>query len=232
MTDSSPSNNQIQTVTNFEDLVSTPFRGENNALCWTRELIGDFSEIVKKVEFDGNMVELGEEQLHALQLSEQGNLAREILLNDLKLLKAHGASPVLNLIKYYERDDAFPFFPTDVYSFHVDRSPIPTDTFLCTYYGDASEIIPNAQAEQKILVPEIRHELQKLYGAEDEGFEAFLSEFFFDLHYQAKPSYIPVNLGHCHIWRLAIDHPESKVLPCVHRAPVETKGQVRLMLIC
>lgn len=232
MNDFSPFENHIQTVTNFEDLVSTPFRGENNALCWARELIGDFSEIVKKVDFEGNMIELGEEELRALHLSEQGNLAREILITDLKSLRSHGASPILNLIKYYERDDAFPFFPTDVYSYHVDRSPIPTDTFLCTYYGAASELIPNSQAEQKILIPEIRHELQKLYGGEDEGFEAFLSEYFFDLHYQAKPSAIPVNLGHGHIWRLAIDHPESKVLPCVHRAPVETNGQVRLMLIC
>jgi hypothetical protein len=232
MTDPSPSNDQIQTVSNFQDLVSTQFRGENNALCWNRDLIGDFYEIVNKIEFEGNMFELGEEILRALQLSEQGNIAREILITDLKLLKAHGASPILNLIKYYERDDAFPFFPTDVYSYHVDRSPIPTDTFLCTYYGDASELIHNSQAEQKILIPEIRHELQKLYGGEDEGFEAFLSEFFFDLHYQAKPNTTPVNLGLGHIWRLAIDHPESKVLPCVHRAPVETNGQVRLMLIC
>lgn len=232
MIDPLPSNNQIQTVSNFQDLVSTQFRGENNALCWNRQLIGDFSEIVKKVEFEGNMIELGEEELCTLQLSEQGNLAREILITDLNLLKVHGASPILNLIKYYERDDAFPFFPTDVYSYHVDRSPIPTDTFLCTYHGYASELIPNAQAEQKILVPEIREELKKLYGGDDKGFEAFLSEFFFDLHYQAKPNTIPVNLGLGHIWRLAIDHPESKVLPCVHRAPAETNGQVRLMLIC
>ncbi len=232
MNDVSHSENHIQTVTNFQDLVSIPFIGENNALCWSRELIGDFSEIVKKIDFDGNMIELSEQELRALQLSEQGNLAREILISDLQLLKDHGASPILNLIKYYERDDAFPFFPTDVYSYHVDRSPIPTDTFLCTYHGDASELIPNSQAEQKILIPEIRHELQKLYGAEDDGFEAFLSEFFFDLHYQAKPTAIPVNLGLGHIWRLAIDHPESKVLPCVHRAPAETNGQVRLMLIC
>ena len=91
MTDSSPSNNQIQSVSNFEDLVSTPFRGENNASCWTRELISDLSEIVKKVDFDGNMVELGEEALRSLHLSEQGNLAREILITDLKLLRSHGA---------------------------------------------------------------------------------------------------------------------------------------------
>ena len=80
-----------------------------------------------------------------------------ILLNDFKLLKEHGASPTLNVIKYYERDDSF--FPTDVYSYHVDRSPIATDTFLCTYHGESSDIIPNSQGVQKVLVPEIREEL-------------------------------------------------------------------------
>ena len=88
MNDVSPFGNHIQTVTNFHDLVSTPFRGENNALCWARELIGDFSEIVKKVDFEGNMIELGEEELRALHLSEQGNLAREILITDLKSLRS------------------------------------------------------------------------------------------------------------------------------------------------
>ncbi|MDX2360527.1 MAG: hypothetical protein QNK23_06955 [Crocinitomicaceae bacterium] len=224
--------NQIHCVTNFQDLVSTPFHGENNAICWTRNLTGDFSEIVEQVELNGNMAELGQEELRELQLSEQGQLAREILLNDLKVLKAHGASPILNLIKCYERDDTNPFFPTDVYSFHVDRSPIPTDTFLCTYHGESSEILPNSQAELKVLVPEIRDELKKLYGGADEGFESFLSEHFFDLHYQAKSKARPISLGLGHIWKLAIDHPESQVLPCVHRAPKEETGQNRLLLIC
>ena len=52
----------------------------------------------------------------------------------------------------------FDFIPTDVYSYHVDRSPIATDTFLCTYHGAASDIIANDQAEQKILIPEIRNQ--------------------------------------------------------------------------
>lgn len=224
--------NQIQNVTNFQDLISTPFQGENNAICWTRNLIGDFSEIVKKVELIGNMMELHPKDLQQLQLSEQGQLALEILLNDLKVLKAQGASPTLNLIKCYERDDAFPYFPTDVYSFHVDRSQIPTDTFLCTYHGEASDILPNSQATQKILIPEIRAELKKLYDGEDEGFESFLSEFFFDLHYQAKPTANPINLGLGHLWKLAIDHPESLVKPCIHRAPKEKNEQTRLMIIC
>ena len=230
MIDLSQDVHQIQCVTNFQDLVSTPFHGATNALCWTRQLIGDFAEIVEKVALDENITVLDEDLLRGLQLSEMGQLAREILLNDLKLLTAHGAAPVLNVIQYYDRDDEYPFFPTDVYSFHVDRSPIPTDTFLCTYYGDPSEILPNSQATQKILVPEIRDELKKLYEGHDEGFEAFLSENCFDLHYQAHPNALPINLGLGHLWRLAIDYPESKVPPCVHRAPKEKTN--RLLLIC
>ncbi len=228
-----PTAKQIHRVTNFQDLVSTPFQGETNAICWTRQLTGDFSEIVKQVALKENIATLDQEELRELKLSEQGQLAREILLNDLKVLTAHGASPTLNVIKYYDRDDAFPFFPTDVYSFHVDRSPVPTDTFLCTYYGEPSDILPNSQGKQKVLIPEIRAELKKLYGgANDNDFEAFLSEYFFDLHYQALPHAQPISLGIGHLWRLAIDHPECQVPPCLHRAPKEKDGEVRLLMIC
>ena len=201
-------------------------------MCWSRNLIGDFSEIVKKVVINKNIVELDIEELHELDLSAQGKLARKILLNDMNSLKVHGASPTLNIIKNYDRDDAFPFFPTDVYSFHVDRSPIPTNTFLCTYHGASSEILPNSQAIQKIRIPEIRAELKKLYGESDKGFESFLTEYFFDLHYQSKPDAQIINLGIGNLWKLAIDHPKSKVLPCLHRAPIEKNGENRLMIIC
>jgi hypothetical protein len=232
MIDLSPTEHQIHCVTNFQDLVSTPFHGEMNAICWTRKLRGDFSEIIKKVGLNGDIATLDQEELHELQLSEQGQLARDILLNDLKVLTAHGAAPVLNIIKCYDRDDSYPFFPTDVYSFHVDRSPVPSDTFLCTYHGEPSDLLPNSQATQKVLIPEIRDELKKLYDGADEGFESFLKEYFFDLHYQAKPTARPISLGLSHLWRLAIDHPESKVPPCLHRAPKEKNGQHRLMMIC
>jgi hypothetical protein len=232
MIDLSHAEDQVRCVTNFEDLVATPFAGRVNAMCWERELRVDFSEIVKKVKLSGNVTAIEPEDLLALQLSEQGQLAREIILRDFQLLEAYGAMPCLNVINYYDRDDAFPFFPTDVYSFHVDRSPVATDTFLCTYYGDSSEILPNAQGVQKILVPEIRAELRKLYQGADEGFESFLSEHFFDLHYQAKPGARPVTLGVGHLWRLACDHPQSPVPPCLHRAPEERSGQPRLLMIC
>lgn len=232
MIDLALADNQILHVSNYEDFIATPFQGEVNAICWDRELQGDFTEIIKQVVLSENMAELDPEELRALHLSEQGNLAREILLNDLELLKAHGASPTLNLIKCYERDDIYPYFPTDVYSYHVDRSPVPTDTILCTYHGDSSDILPNSQGKQKILIPEIREELRKLYSGSEDSFEAFLTENFFDLHYKAADNAQPINLGVGHLWKLAVDHPESKVPPCLHRAPEETSGKTRLLLIC
>ncbi|HEY9259856.1 hypothetical protein [Chitinophaga sp.] len=232
MIDFSHTGEHIHYVTNFQDLVSTPFSGAINAIGWTRKLPGDFSEIVNKVALSGNITVIEQAELYELQLSKQGQLAREILLNDWKMLQAHGASPILNVIKYYDQDDTYPFFPTDVYSFHVDRSPIPVDTFLCTYYGESSEILPNSQGKKKVLIPEIRDELKKLYDGPAEGFESFLSEHFFDLHYQAKPDAHPISLGLGNLWRLAVDHPESQVPPCLHRAPKEKPGQNRLLMIC
>ncbi len=217
-------------VFNFRDLTSTPFRDEMNAICWERELTGNFEEIVNAIPFDGTIKEVSREELLALSLSEQGQHAREIILTDLSLLEEHGASPVLNLIKSYERDDFF--FSTDVYSYHVDRSPIPTSTFLCTYYGASSDILPNDQAEQKITIPAIRNQLKAYHDGTDEAFDDFLKEHFFDLHYQKKTGAQPINLGNGHLWRLAVDHPESPCLPCVHRAPQETDGKTRLLLIC
>ena len=232
MIDLAHSDNQIHCVSNFQDLVSTSFHGITNAICWTRQLTGDFSEIVRKLELKENMIAVDQDEIRELQLSEEGNLAREILLNDYRMLTDHGASPILNLIKCYERDDSFPLFPTDVYSFHIDSSQIPTDTFLCTYHGESSEILPNSQAIQKVLIPEIRDELKKIYDGTEQGFESFLSEYFFDLHYQAKPTAQPITLGVGHLWRLATKHPQSQVPPCVHRAPLERTGQNRLMIIC
>ncbi len=232
MTHLSPADNQVLFVTSFHHLISTPFIGEINAICWKRELAGDFSEIVDRVKLNENLETVSEQELNDLDLSEQGQLARAVLLNDMKLLRDHGASPTLNVIGNYDRDETNPFFPTDVYSFHVDRSPIPTATFLCTYYGEPSEILPNAQATRKILVPEIRARLREQYQGADEGFESFLSEHFYDLHFQAHPNASTINLGLGNLWKLSVDHPESKVLPCIHRAPIEKPGEKRLLMIC
>ncbi len=226
------SNKQIGVVSTFSELVHTDFRGEMNALCWYRNLDGDFQEIVNQLILKENITEVFPEDLIALQLSEKGNIAREIILNDLQLLTDFGASPSLNLLKCYERDDEFDFISTDVYSFHVDRSPIATDTFLCTYHGAASDIVANDQAEQKILIPEIREKLKELHDGAEEEFEDFLKENYFDLHYQLHENAEPINVGKMHLWRLAVDHPKQQVLPCIHRAPKENDGEYRLLLIC
>lgn len=225
-------NSQIGVVSTFVDLVHTNFKDKMNALCWYRNLEGDFNEIVAQLRLEENITEVSPQDLLALQLSEKGNIAREIILNDLQLLADFGASPSLNLLKCYERDDEFDFISTDVYSFHVDRSPIATDTYLCTYHGAASDIVSNAQAEQKILIPEIRAKLKELHDGKEEEFEDFLKENYFDLHYQLHQDAEPVNLGLGHLWRLAVDHPKQQVLPCIHRAPIENEGEYRLLLIC
>lgn len=223
---------QVKVVDNFQALMNTAFQGQNNALCWQRNLQGDFQEIVNKLTLEDNITEISSQDLLDLSLTTLGQQARSVILHDMQQLTAAGALPCLNLLKCYERDDEFDFIATDVYSFHVDRSPIATDTFLCTYYGASSDIISNDQVEQKIHLPEIRAKLRALYDGPEDGFDEFLATYFFDLHYQAKPNAQPINLGCGHLWRLAVDHPSQTVLPCVHRAPVENCGEYRLLLIC
>ncbi|MBP6575992.1 MAG: DUF1826 domain-containing protein [Chryseobacterium sp.] len=223
---------QIAIVNSFSDLVKRNFEGQMNAVCWERELSGDFKEIVSKLHLKEDITEVSPEDLLALELSQEGEFAREIILSDLQLLTDFGASPSLNLLRNYPQDDEFDFISTDVYSFHVDRSPIATSTYLCTYFGATSDILPNDEAIQKILIPEIRKELKKLCDGPKSGFESFLEEYYFDLHYQPKPNATPINLGLGNLWRLSVDHPNQKTLPCIHRAPVENDGELRLLLIC
>ncbi|MDQ9022074.1 DUF1826 domain-containing protein [Acinetobacter sichuanensis] len=225
-------NTQISVVSSFTELVDSSFAGNINAMCWSRNLMGDFQEIVTKLKLKENITEISTHDLLALQLSENGKLARQIILEDIQQLTDFGASPSLNLLKNYDRDEELDFIATDVYSYHVDRSPVATDTFLCTYFGPASDILPNHQVKQKIYIPEIRTKLKVLYDGTENGFENFLEEYFFDLHYEAQADALPINLGTGHLWKLAVDHPTQQVLPCVHRAPVENEGEYRLLLIC
>ncbi|MBS1549546.1 MAG: DUF1826 domain-containing protein [Bacteroidetes bacterium] len=222
---------QVLSVPDFQTLIKTSFQEEVNALCWERSLEGDFEEIVHQLVLEDDITEVSVEMLNALKLSEKGNRAREIILQDIQKLTEFGAQPSLNLLKKYDRDEELDFISTDVYSYHVDQSPIASDTFLCTYYGAASDILPNHQAIQSILIPEVRNQLKSLYNGSEEDFEDFLKENFFDLHYEALPGAEPINLGNGHLWRLAIAHPFSEVLPCIHRAP-EENGEYRLLLIC
>lgn len=222
----------IKLVKDFKGLLDSPFKNQVNAMCFQRELKGDFNEIVNKFSMTENIKVIEKNELLSLDLSENGKIAREILLNDLEILTLHGADPVLNIIAYYESDEEDNFFPTDVYSYHVDRSPIPVDTFLCTYIGDSSEIIANENAIQKIQIPEIKNELINKYHIKETEFDSFVKEHFFDLHYQAINNCQPISLGLGNLWKIATDNPVNPVPPCVHRAPKEKNGQKRLLLIC
>lgn len=77
---------QIRLVDSFEDLVNTPFQGLNNALCWKRDLAGDFKEIVDQLELEDDITEVSIEDLQALELSAQGQIARDIIIQDLSLI--------------------------------------------------------------------------------------------------------------------------------------------------
>jgi hypothetical protein len=74
--------NQIGVVSTFSELVNTNFQGAMNAICWSRNLDGNFREIVSKLKLTENVTEVSLEDLLALHLSEKGYLAREIILND------------------------------------------------------------------------------------------------------------------------------------------------------
>ncbi|NAR58741.1 hypothetical protein GPS56_16400 [Acinetobacter haemolyticus] len=82
---------QISVVSTFSELIDSNFQGESNAICWYRNLVGDFQEIVGKIEIKENITEVSVDELLALQLSENGSLAREIIIADIQQLTALGA---------------------------------------------------------------------------------------------------------------------------------------------
>jgi hypothetical protein len=80
MDDRFSDNNQVGVVVTFSELMNTDFQGNTNALCWHRNLDGDFKEIVTQLQLKDNITEVSIEDLLALQLSEKGSAAREIIL--------------------------------------------------------------------------------------------------------------------------------------------------------
>lgn len=225
---------RIRVVGSFEELVKGRFEDGVNALCWPRNLEGDFSEVVVLLEAGEGITTVEEEQLRALPVSDAGRRAVEVLLEDLRLLREQDREPVLNCIQGYPRDEDPGPVATDVLSFHADSAPVEADTWLCTYHGACSEGLGNEEARRKVDIPEIRAELLALYGGEDdEGFEEFLSDCCYDLHYVPLPGARPYPFGLGNLWRIAVEWPGSAVPPCVHRAPDTAPGDpTRLLLIC
>lgn len=224
---------RVKVVKSFDELVTTPLDDGVNALCWQRTLSGDFSEVVAQLGASEGITTLDDARLEALAVSAAGRAAIDVLLEDLRLLRAHGLAPVLDCIHGYPRDEEPGPVPTDVYSFHADRATVATDTYLCSYTEAASEGLRNEEARRRVDVPEIRAELLRLFGGEDNGdFLEYLSENCYDLHYAPAPEARPFSFGLGNLWRIAVDYPGSPVPPCVHRAPATLPGRPpRLLLI-
>lgn len=221
---------RILNVESFEELVATPFHGAVNALCWRRSLNGDFGEVAAMFQDESGVQSLDEGLLRRPSWSAAGRAAVEIMLNDVRLLRAHGLQPELNYISQYPRDEATALVSTDVYSFHVDRAPIEVDTWLCTYYGEPSEGLTNQHAVKRIDVQATRSALFREYGASDAaGFDEYLRENNYDLHYVPVAGAAPWTFGVGHLWRVATVWPGARVPPCIHRAPASAAG--RLLLI-
>jgi len=229
-----PDYRRIQRVHSFPELVSTSFANGVNALCWERTLPGDFGEVVGLLGVSEGVTPIDEARLQALSVSGAGHAAIQLLLEDQRLLRAHGAAPVLNCFLGYPREEEPVVVATDVYSFHADRAPVEADTFLCTYYGAPSEGLRNEDAQRRVDVSETRAALRKVFGgADDADFREFLAENCYDLHYAAAAAAQPFSFGVGNLWRIATDWPGSPVPPCIHRAPETRPGDPpRLLLIC
>jgi hypothetical protein len=224
---------RIQRVKSFQELITTPFASGVNALCWQRMLPGHFSEIVEQLGLGKGVTTLDDARLLALPMSPAGQAAIDFLLEDLRLLRAHGLAPVLDCIYGYPRDDDAGAVRTDVYSFHVDSAAVEADTYLCTYHGPASEGLRNHEAQRRVDIPETRARLLELFGGEDnDQFREYLEENCYDLHYALVSPARPFSFGLGNLWRIAVAYPGSPVPPCIHRAPESLPGQPpRLLLI-
>ena len=224
---------RIKRVKSLRELVTIPFAGGINALCWERTLPGNFGEVVDQLGVGKGITTLDDARLQALPLSAAGRVAIGILLEDQRLLREHGLAPVLDCIDGYLRDEGPGVVCTDVYSFHADSATVATDTYLCTYHGPASEGLRNDEAQRRVDLPATRAELLKHYGGEDnDGFRGYLNENYYDLHYAPVPQAQPFSFGLGNLWRIAVDYPGSPVPPCIHRAPETQLGQSpRLLLL-
>ncbi len=224
---------RIKKVGSFLELIETSLAEGVNALCWERELTGNFQEIVKGLGPGEGIVSIEDERLRGLTLSPGGEAARTILMEDLERLRSHDLQPSLDCIYSSRRDESGAPVPTDVSSFHVDSATAPADTYLCSYVEAASEGLRNEQACRHVEIPETRAALLQLFGGEDGAkFVEFLNDHYYDLHYAPLPGAQPFSFGLGNLWRIATEYPGSPVPPCIHRAPLTSLGMPpRLLMI-
>ena len=72
-------NSRIRTVHSFAELLGTPFADGVNALCWPRELSGDFGEVVEKLGAREEIMTVEEEQLVDLKVSAAGRAFMDVV---------------------------------------------------------------------------------------------------------------------------------------------------------
>jgi hypothetical protein len=225
---------RIRVVKSFHELITTPFADGINALCWQRDLPGDFREVVECLHAGEGITTLEDSRLESLTVSAAGRMAIDILLEDQRRLRALDLEPVLDCINGYvpRKEEPGPV-RTDVCSWHVDSATTEADTWLCTYHGLASEGLRNDEAQRRVDISETRAALLKCFGGEDdEAFREYLNENYYDLHYAPMPHAQPFSFGQGNLWRIATEYAGSPVPPCIHRAPDPVPGQLpRLLLI-
>lgn len=224
---------RIKRVHSFDELVTTRFSDGVNALCWQRDLPGDFAEIVALLGRGTGILPLDEQRLLGLPVSADGRAAVSVLLEDLRLLREQGLAPELNCIYRYPRDETAEVISTDVYSYHADSAPVEADTYLCTYHGWPSQGLRQEEAQRRVDDPVTRAELLRRFGGSDDGaFQDFLEENCYHLHYASRGSVPPFSFGIGNLWRIALEYPGSPVPPCIHRAPAHGPADPpRLLLI-
>lgn len=219
-------------VDDFASLLAHEFKGAVNAVCWSRELSGDFAEIERALPPVDDITSLDRDDLIDLELSAPGQLARDHLLGDLELLVEQGLQPSLDLVPSGPGPRNSGPARTDVADWHVDSANAPADTYLCTYTGASSEGIPNHDAVARPEDPASRRQLLQRYGgADDAGFRRYLAEHFYDLHYVEKTTANVFAFGRGHLWKIATRYPDCPVPPCIHRAPTTPSGAPRRLLL-
>lgn len=228
-----PGYHRIRVVDSFAALLAAPLADGVNAVCWARELRGDFAAVAASLAAPHGITNLHADSLGSLTVGLDGRRAIDALLADRDRLLAAGHAPELNCIASYPCDDAVGGLSTDVHSFHVDSATVPTETFLCSYTGPASEGLRNDEATRRIEVPAARAQLLASYGgADDAAFGDWLAATCHDLHYQPNAGAQPFSFGVGNLWRIAVAHPGCQVPACIHRAPRTVAGQSpRLLLI-
>lgn len=223
---------RIKLVGSLDELLTTRFQDGVNALCWPRELPGDYAEVAAALPVGEGITPLDEADFEGLHLSEAGRTAIRLMLADRRVLEEAGLDPELNCINGCYLDDTPGPVRTDVCSFHADSATVEADTYLCTYVGASSEGLRNDEAIRRADIAETRAALLRSYGGTDDaGFLSFLSENCYDLHYAPLPEAQPFVFGIGNLWRVALQYPGSPVPPCIHRAPFCPPGQPRRLLL-